>query len=594
MAGQALPVDADGNAMPAPTPAAQPAPAQPQPQAAAQPTAQPPAPAGPVTPVASSEPARAEAQNVNAGPGTARPPIDPRPYGVLAQNHPDVKTVVDGAAQQFNVAPETIAAHMKYENNFRMADAPDSKTGAMGPMQIEPGTAAEINKNFGTNLDPRKPDENVALGAGYIRMMEDKYGVGTPASTLAYVAGPGNADKIAADPSLAAKFPDSMKYVNNVHGTPVDPTSLSGSTNSNMTPRGLVLAGTHGGPMGALSYIAQSKPQDMTMSDAWQHAEAMMVGNFVRRGDMTGASHARDFVFNMSHQGSQMALQGAYNAASAGDGVSTAKFLAQAHAFFPDGGMGQFGVDSKGQVWGQNMDEQNPTKPLGQPFQVTPQAIAGMLNQTTDPRQFLETLQKQQSSNAQARMFDQHGTYYAGLNQSRENVALINAGARTDSAEIRSKGQTDAADIRAGVNTQHNNVVNKEVETNYGSDAMPTASAGDRMQLAQMHTDMRKNGADSVTANVAALGLQKGAYQTKLMSDGNYAVVDPKNPNVPIATMSASAVTHLAGAKGIAQGGPPKSAIGSNAGGVQPMTSNLSGSAPNAPQPQQALPTPGQ
>lgn len=559
------------------------------------------APAGPVTPVASSEPARVEGQTASEPTMAGRPPIDPRPYAMLAQNHPDVADVVDKSAQVAGVAPQTIAAHMLYENNFKMADAPTSKTGAVGPMQIEPGTAREINQRFGTSLDPSKPEDNVQLGAYYIRMMEDKYGVGTPASTLAYVAGPGNVDKIAANPQLASQFPDSMKYVNNIHGVNVDPSVFAGAAGSNMTPRGIVLAGTHGGPGGMLSYIAQSKPQDMTMSDAWQHAESMLVGNFAMRGDMDGAAKAQQFVFNMSHQGSNMALMGAYRALNAGDGVSTAKFLAAAHAFFPDGGMGQFGVDSKGQVWGQNMDEQNPTKPLGQPFQVTPQAIAGMLNQTADPQSFLQTLQKQQTSNAQARMYDQHGAYYGGLNEEREHAADERAQTQLQVEHERAQTQLQIAQQRTGGgNASVNNAINKEVETNYGSDAMPSAAPETRMQLSQVHTDMRKNGADPITANVAATNLISGKYAVRPQSDGTYAVVDPKNPTTPIATVSASVVNHLAGAKGIEPGAKSTSPIA--AGGGSPvaamgMTTNLAGSQPSQAgtpppqQPQQAVPT---
>ena len=587
------PTGADDSPKPAPAAAA------PAPQGQGVPTA---APAGPVTPVATSEPAQVEAKANSAPTVSNTPPIDPRPYAILARDHPDVKAVVDSAALTFGVAPETIAGHMYLENSFRMADAPTSRAGAVGPMQVKPATADEINQHFGTHLNVNDPKDNVALGAAYIRMNEDKYGVGTPLRSFAYQSGPGKADNLAADPSLASKFPEGMKYTNAMHGNAnIDPASFSAQGNSQVTPRGLVLAGTQGGPSGFLSYIAQAKPQNMTMSDAWQHAEGELTEMFVRRGDMAGAQKAQDFVFNMSHQGSNMALQGAYKALSVGVGVSAAKFLAQAHAFFPDGGMGQFGVDSKGQVWAQNMDEKNPTKPLGPPFMVTPQAIATMMNQTADPQQFLETLQKQQSANANMRLAEQHGNYYAGLNQERENAAELRS--QTALAVEHERAQTAIATHSAAGGQSGANAINKETETNYSADAMPDATPETRMGMAQLHAELRRNGADPITANTIATGGigPGGKYQVRPQSDGSYAVVDPKNPTVPLATVGASMITHLAGARGIPTAEPgAKSPVG--AGGGSPvaalgMTTNLAGSQPSQqgtppPQQPQGIPTP--
>lgn len=577
----------------------------PQPQGlptqSARPAASASAPPQNVQPVAQSEPTPAQ---------SGRPFVDPRPYAWLAENKPDLRAVVDNAADEAGVSPARIAAHMYFENHFRMADAPTSSAGAVGPMQVLPSTAKVIDPTG--KLDVNNPVDNIRLGAQYIRMGDDRFGKDTPSSVAMYHGGPGSAIDIANHPDMAdANHPKTMDYVRNVMGgSNVDPKGFTGDTH--ITPRGLVLAGSQGGPDGFLRYISQASPQGMPLTDAWQHAEGSLTRAFLERGDIAGAQHARDYVLQMSHAGSNQNLMAAYQSLNTGDSAGAAQYLAKAHAFFPDGSMGQFGVDASGKVWGQRMDEQNPTKPLGTPFQVTPNSVAGMLNQTADPKQFLATLLEQQKVTSATRHQDAMGDYYSGLLHSREQIAQGNQDTRVQTANIRADATTQAAEIRAsrqgtGPAAALSKEADKETTNLYGSDADPTTPIATRATMSEIHHDVRMNGGSPVLAEQAARGLATNQLGVQRQSDGSFAVVDPKKPGAPIATLSSGLVQRLAGAKGVTpQAGPalgrpggqtatPSTPVGAGAGtpyaAGSGVSQNLTGTVqPQAPQTSSAIP----
>jgi hypothetical protein len=67
-----------------------------------------------------------------------------------------------------------------------------SSAGAMGLMQLMPGTWSEMRDRYGLGRDPYQPRDNILAGTAYLREMYDRYGF--PGLFAAYHAGPGRMD----------------------------------------------------------------------------------------------------------------------------------------------------------------------------------------------------------------------------------------------------------------------------------------------------------------------------------------------------------------------------------------------------------------
>src|SRR5215472_15499673 len=63
-----------------------------------------------------------------------------------------------------------------------------SRRGAMGLMQIMPGTWVELSVRYGLGLDPYDPHDNILAGAAYPKQMHDRFG--SDGFLAAYHAGP--------------------------------------------------------------------------------------------------------------------------------------------------------------------------------------------------------------------------------------------------------------------------------------------------------------------------------------------------------------------------------------------------------------------
>jgi Transglycosylase SLT domain/SPOR domain len=90
------------------------------------------------------------------------------------------------AARRFDVPERWIREVMRQESGGRVTAT--SQVGAMGLMQIMPGTYAEMAARYGLGDDPYHPYDNLMAGTAYLREMYDLYG--TPAFLAAYNAGP--------------------------------------------------------------------------------------------------------------------------------------------------------------------------------------------------------------------------------------------------------------------------------------------------------------------------------------------------------------------------------------------------------------------
>ncbi|KXV35388.1 lytic transglycosylase [Gluconobacter thailandicus] len=90
------------------------------------------------------------------------------------------------AARRFDIPATWIRAVMGAES----AGDPGvvSSAGAMGLMQIMPGTWADLRIRHHLGPDPYNPRDNILAGAAYLRELHDRYG--SPGFLAAYNAGP--------------------------------------------------------------------------------------------------------------------------------------------------------------------------------------------------------------------------------------------------------------------------------------------------------------------------------------------------------------------------------------------------------------------
>ncbi|MVZ98125.1 lytic transglycosylase domain-containing protein [Sphingorhabdus sp. IMCC26285] len=99
----------------------------------------------------------------------------------------DIAAHVAEAAQRFGIPEHWIYAVMRTESAGRIGAV--SSAGAMGLMQLMPGTWERQRTRFGLGTDPFDPRDNIMAGTSYLREMYDSYG--TPGFLAAYNAGPG-------------------------------------------------------------------------------------------------------------------------------------------------------------------------------------------------------------------------------------------------------------------------------------------------------------------------------------------------------------------------------------------------------------------
>jgi soluble lytic murein transglycosylase-like protein len=90
------------------------------------------------------------------------------------------------ASRRFDVPERWIREVMRQESAGRVAAT--SRVGAMGLMQVMPGTYRELQARYGLGSDPYHPWDNLMAGTAYVREMYELYG--SPAFLAAYNAGP--------------------------------------------------------------------------------------------------------------------------------------------------------------------------------------------------------------------------------------------------------------------------------------------------------------------------------------------------------------------------------------------------------------------
>jgi hypothetical protein len=122
-------------------------------------------------------------------------------------SHPYEAQVIQEAKRQ-GVDPN-LALHVLYKEtgNLKNPESARSKSGAIGVMQLMPGTAKELG------VDPTDPSQNIAGGVAYLKKMYNKYQ--DPALAAAgYNAGPGRLDKaLRADNGLNSLSKETRNYM---------------------------------------------------------------------------------------------------------------------------------------------------------------------------------------------------------------------------------------------------------------------------------------------------------------------------------------------------------------------------------------------
>jgi soluble lytic murein transglycosylase-like protein len=104
---------------------------------------------------------------------------------------PPFTAFVAEASRRFGVPEHWIRAVMHIESAAKPRVR--SSKGAMGLMQIMPGTWNELRLRHRLGADPYDPHDNILAGAAYLRELHDRYG--TPGFLAAYNAGPGRYER---------------------------------------------------------------------------------------------------------------------------------------------------------------------------------------------------------------------------------------------------------------------------------------------------------------------------------------------------------------------------------------------------------------
>lgn len=119
---------------------------------------------------------------LGAGPAVAQPAERRAPQQIIG-----IAAYVAEASQRFGLPERWIDAVIRVESAGRAGAV--SSAGAMGLMQLMPGTWVRQRARFGLGSDPFDPRDNILAGTSYLREMYDLYG--STGFLAAYNAGPG-------------------------------------------------------------------------------------------------------------------------------------------------------------------------------------------------------------------------------------------------------------------------------------------------------------------------------------------------------------------------------------------------------------------
>ena len=124
-----------------------------------------------------------------------------------------VRGHVEAAAARFDLPVALIEAVIEAESGGRPRAV--SSAGAMGLMQLMPGTWAQLRGRLALGADPFDPADNILAGAAYLKDLRDRYGA--IGALAAYNAGPGRYEASLAGRPLPL---ETRRYVDRITGAP--------------------------------------------------------------------------------------------------------------------------------------------------------------------------------------------------------------------------------------------------------------------------------------------------------------------------------------------------------------------------------------
>jgi hypothetical protein len=124
--------------------------------------------------------------------------------------------LIQEASRRFNVSGQWIRAVIMIESGGRTMLTPTrpitSPAGAMGLMQLMPGTWQQMRRAYGLGTDPYDPHDNILAGTAVLAVLYKQYGY--PTMFAAYNDGPG---MLAAHAALGQALPaETENYVRNI------------------------------------------------------------------------------------------------------------------------------------------------------------------------------------------------------------------------------------------------------------------------------------------------------------------------------------------------------------------------------------------
>ena len=136
-------------------------------------------------------------------------PIAPIGMPLAAECDPlpasEVESLVGETSERDGVSADLLRSVIKQESGFRPCAV--SSKGAMGLMQLMPGTAGQLGI-----LDPFDPISNLDGGARFLKQLLTRYGGDVPKALGAYNAGPAKVDATGAVPAI----PETVDYVRQI------------------------------------------------------------------------------------------------------------------------------------------------------------------------------------------------------------------------------------------------------------------------------------------------------------------------------------------------------------------------------------------